>query len=79
MAAFVQKLFIDVLREKGGAEDAEDRILWFKNWTRLQSVRGIEHFHVLGRDVPEEVLLDWTAGTRAVLEEVEEAETKGPL
>lgn len=27
------------------------RVLWFKNWVKLQSVRGLEHFHVLLKDV----------------------------
>ncbi|TID23338.1 hypothetical protein E2P81_ATG02911 [Venturia nashicola] len=37
-----------------------DRVLWFKNWARLQSVRGVEHFHVLLRDVNREQLATLT-------------------
>ena len=33
-----------------------DGVVWFKNWTGLQSVRGLEHVHVLVRDVPREKL-----------------------
>ena len=33
--------------------------MWFKNWVSLQSVRGVDHVHVLVRDVPEEVLGGW--------------------
>jgi hypothetical protein len=45
---FVNERFVKVL--------GLDRVLWFKNWTRLQSVRGVEHFHVLVKDVSEEQL-----------------------
>ncbi|KAF2398058.1 hypothetical protein EJ06DRAFT_532421 [Trichodelitschia bisporula] len=31
----------------------QDRILWFKNWTVRQSIRGVEHVHLLLRDVDE--------------------------
>lgn len=37
-----------------------DRVLWFKNWARLQSVRGVEHFHVLLKDVSREQLATLT-------------------
>lgn len=42
--AFVEKRF----REKVGGQD---RVMWFRNWTGLQSVRGLEHVHVLVRGV----------------------------
>lgn len=45
---FVDERFVKVL----GA----DRVLWFKNWAKLQSVRGVEHFHVLVKDVSAEQL-----------------------
>jgi len=32
----------------------EEKILWFLNWGSIQSVPGLEHFHVLLRDVDEE-------------------------
>ena len=65
---FVYWKFVDWLKEKG-IPDAEDRIQWFKNWKSLQSVRAIEHFHVLGRDIPQEVILEWTGGVRALADE----------
>ena len=37
---FVNKIFVAGL----GLE--EDRVLWFKNWAALQSIRTVEHFHV---------------------------------
>lgn len=36
-----------------------DRVLWFRNWTGLQSVRGLEHVHVLVRDAPRDLLECW--------------------
>lgn len=56
--AFVRRVFVARL---GG--DAE-RILWFKNWVALQSVRALEHVHVLVRDVGNDILEEWT-GDRA--------------
>lgn len=50
----------------GKAEQAEeelkaanDRVLWFKNWGKLQSVQGIDHVHVLVRDTPPELIEKW--------------------
>lgn len=48
---FVQKEFVVKLGLQG-----QDRVLWFKNWAGLQSVRGLEHIHVLTRDVDNDVL-----------------------
>ncbi len=44
--AFVEERF----RRKVGKE----RVMWFRNWTGLQSVRGLEHVHVLVRGVGRE-------------------------
>lgn len=41
-------------------EDASERVLWCKNWTALQSVRSLEHVHVFVRNVPDEVIVEWT-------------------
>ena len=57
---FVRRTFEERLAKDGSSED---RVLWFKNWSQLQSVRGLEHIHVLVRDVPENVLNEWT-GTK---------------
>ncbi|RAH59939.1 hypothetical protein BO85DRAFT_367453 [Aspergillus piperis CBS 112811] len=60
--AFVQRTFVDaVVRDEGVSEaEARDRVLWFKNWAALQSVRSLEHVHVLVRDVSERLLVEWT-------------------
>ncbi|KAH8589232.1 hypothetical protein B0O99DRAFT_637162 [Bisporella sp. PMI_857] len=52
---FVKRFFTDKL-----GPDGEDRVLWFKNWVALQSVRSLEHIHVLVKDVPKDVLDEWT-------------------
>lgn len=57
---FVQRTFIDRLssnRAKAGHH--HDRVLWFRNWTGLQSVRALEHVHVLVRDAPQDLLNAW--------------------
>lgn len=52
---FVKRYFVDTLGPGG-----ETRVLWFKNWVALQSVRSLEHFHVLVRDVDDDILERWT-------------------
>ena len=52
---FVKRYFIDKLGPGG-----EDNVLYFKNWVALQSVRALEHIHVIVRDVPQEILDEWT-------------------
>lgn len=52
---FVKRYFIDTLGPNG-----EDKVLWFKNWVALQSVRALEHIHVLVRDVDDDTLEKWT-------------------
>ncbi|KAK0386279.1 hypothetical protein NLU13_6116 [Sarocladium strictum] len=53
--AFVKSYFVDRLGEGG-----EGRVLWFKNWVSLQSVRSLEHVHVLVRGVSDDILQEWT-------------------
>lgn len=48
--------FVRTTFEQGLGVDGEDKVLWFKNWTGLQSVRGLEHIHVLVRDVDDDKL-----------------------
>ncbi|CZR69274.1 uncharacterized protein PAC_19174 [Phialocephala subalpina] len=36
------------------------RVTWFKNWVSLQSVRALEHVHVLVKDATKEDLEFWT-------------------
>jgi len=54
---FVRRRFEERLAKDG---NSEDRVLWFKNWSGLQSVRGLEHVHVLVRDAPQSILDEWT-------------------
>lgn len=55
---FVRRTFIEILPESSDL-DRHDQVMWFKNWAGLQSVRGIEHVHILVRDVPENILQSW--------------------
>ena len=65
---FVQWKFVDRIAElqKQGiisGSNPKDKVQWFKNWTALQSVPGMEHIHVLLRDIPTDLLLkSWTKG-----------------
>ncbi|PNP44955.1 hypothetical protein TGAMA5MH_03370 [Trichoderma gamsii] len=52
---FVKTYFVDKLGAGG-----EQQVLWFKNWVALQSVRTLEHFHVLVRNVDDDMLERWT-------------------
>ncbi|KAM7188680.1 N-acetylglucosamine-induced protein 1 [Naviculisporaceae sp. PSN 640] len=55
VADFVRQYFVDAIGPGG-----EDKVLWFKNWTALQSVRALDHIHVLVRDVEPSLLQEWT-------------------
>lgn len=55
VAEFVGRYFVDSL-----GPDGRERVLWFKNWVALQSVRSLEHIHVMVRDVGPEKLEEWT-------------------
>ncbi|WEW57114.1 hypothetical protein PRK78_002574 [Emydomyces testavorans] len=55
---FVHRTFVK--RLTGEFADAKERVMWFKNWTALQSVRSLEHVHVLVRGVPDEIIVEWT-------------------
>ncbi|KAL4785417.1 hypothetical protein BJX76DRAFT_182110 [Aspergillus varians] len=57
---FVQRMFVDRLASDGGFADPKSHVLWFKNYTALQSVRGLEHVHVLLKGVPDRLLHEWT-------------------
>ncbi|KAF2869658.1 hypothetical protein BDV95DRAFT_497163 [Massariosphaeria phaeospora] len=48
-------------REKAGEreDDEGSKVQWFKNTTNLQSVRSLEHVHVLVRHVDDAVLKQW--------------------
>ena len=57
---FVKRTFVDRLVTARVA-DAESKVLWFRNWTGLQSVKGLEHVHVLVRDAPKYLIVEWTS------------------
>lgn len=48
--------FVQTAFEKGLGCEGQDKVMWFKNWTGLQSVRELEHIHLLVRDIEEEKL-----------------------
>lgn len=54
--SFVKRYFVKDLGPGGG----EERVMWFKNWVALQSVRSLEHIHVLVKDVEPALLAKWT-------------------
>ena len=60
---FVERQFVCTLAKEAGTsiEDARERVMWFKNWVSLQSVRGVDHVHVLVKDTPESLLQQWLA------------------
>ncbi|KAL8996758.1 MAG: hypothetical protein Q9188_006492 [Gyalolechia gomerana] len=61
---FVKETFRDRIERDGGR--GGEQVMWFRNWTGLQSVRGIDHIHVLVRGVGEGVLDEWTGGRRVL-------------
>lgn len=62
---FVRKTFVNRLAEDVARfPDPESHVLWFKNWVGLQSVRALEHVHILVRDVPEEILYEWSGESK---------------
>ena len=64
---FVQATFVDRVRDLTGYGD---KVQWFKNWTSLQSVPGLEHLHVLVRDIPQQIIAEWTGGEEMVQDKV---------
>lgn len=52
---FVRKFFVERLGDNG-----ENKVLWFKNWASLQSVRAVDHVHILVRDVHPFIIDEWT-------------------
>ncbi len=56
VADFVRRYFVEPLGPGG-----EDKVMWFKNWVALQSVRAVDHVHILVRDVEPAVLQEWAA------------------
>jgi hypothetical protein len=50
--AIIEKFVRDTFVQRLG----EDNVLWFKNWASIQSVRSVEHIHVLIRNYSEEFI-----------------------
>ncbi|KAI5287015.1 hypothetical protein KEM55_000104 [Ascosphaera atra] len=55
---FVNETFVKRLEPL--YEDAQDRVRWFKNWAALQSVKALPHIHVMVKDAPHELVVEWT-------------------
>lgn len=60
---FIQKTFVDRVKDSSGHLD---RVMWFRNWTALQSIPGIEHVHVFVRDIPDDIIAEWTTSDTPV-------------
>jgi len=60
---FIQKTFVERVKNLPGDED---KVMWFKNWTALQSVPGIEHVHVFVRSVPDHIIEQWTGSDKPI-------------
>lgn len=56
---FVDRTFTCKLDSVFGQGKGKNHVLWFKNWVALQSVRGVDHIHVLVSDAPKEFLESW--------------------
>jgi hypothetical protein len=62
IGGFVERYFVQPMRDAGALgmdEDAKAKVVWFKNWIKLQSVRAVEHVHVLVRGATRQLLDDW--------------------
>lgn len=67
--AFIDKEFVKPVAELTGEGD---NVIWFKNWASLQSVPGIDHVHVLLRNVPKSTIdAKWTKGEQPLSVTVE--------
>ncbi|KAI1268267.1 hypothetical protein F5Y18DRAFT_222226 [Xylariaceae sp. FL1019] len=55
VAEFIERFFVDRLGPEG-----HKRVLWFKNWVALQSVRTLEHIHVMVKDASDGLIEEFT-------------------
>jgi hypothetical protein len=55
----VTKFVNEEFRQRAGEVKEGRKIIWFKNTTNLQSVRSLEHVHVLVRDVDDSLMGEW--------------------
>lgn len=65
--ALIQKFVDEVFVQRLGKEatSAEERVVWFKNYSALQSVKWLERIHVLVQGLPRATLLEWTGETES--------------
>ena len=56
---FVRRVFRERVGDGVEGREEGEKVLWFKNWTGLQSVRGVEHVHVLVRGVERSLIDEW--------------------
>lgn len=62
---FIEKEFVVPIAQVTGTSG--DNVIWFKNWVSLQSVPGIDHVHVLVRNVSQDFVdRSWTNGEQPV-------------
>ena len=61
---FVDQMFLAPMAERG---IAKDKLRWYKNGFDLQSVNAIDHFHVLVKGVPDDLLKQWTGEEEPVV------------
>src|SRR5690606_11373654 len=54
-----RQLIQDYVSRTFSALVGDGNVLWFKNWASIQSVRSVEHIHVLVRNPTEEQLARW--------------------
>lgn len=68
---FVDRTFVKRL--------GKDNVLWFKNWASIQSVRSVEHIHILVRGYDDAFVEDVVGKDvgRAIGEVVKEEEEQG--
>lgn len=61
--SFVDSTFKSQIKSvSDSSEEDRERVMWFRNRTQWQSVRAVEHVHVLVRDVDEALIEKWTGG-----------------
>lgn len=65
---FVQKTFVNRVK---GLPGHEEKVMWFRNWTALQSIPGIEHIHIFVRDVPAAIIEEWTGSDIPIGSQIE--------
>ena len=57
--AFVERQFVEPMKDIYGDECGNESVLWFKNWSALQSVGALEHFHCLVKGANDSLLEIW--------------------